>query len=297
MMPPEPPRADPGGAASTRLIVRLAESDTGRTPYFLFPGAGGHVFPFQPFARLLAASRTGLGLVDPTLFDDESPPTSVEGYARRMIEDVRALVPRGPYLLAGYSSGGLVALEVARLLQASAQPVGLLLIDSVLPGGLRKKPLMRRFLMRAADAEAPGYPLSIFLPFLATRYKRLRGALQAGMQPRPQALGQRLLYAKARAHAARSRYRPRPCRVPAVLIRATQVPPRFEKPDDYGWSNYVRLLAKIDIGATHGELYKGANIQPLADAATVALDQLDLALLQGQGHGRHRRSVARPGPS
>jgi thioesterase domain-containing protein len=268
----------PADPASARLIVRLAESEAGGIPYFLFPGAGGHVFPFQPFARLLADRRTGLGLVDPTLLDDESLPSSVEDYAKRMVEDVRIMAPTGPYLLAGYSTGGLVAFEVARLLRASAQSVGLLLIDSVLPGGLRKKPLVRRFLMRATDPDARGYPLSVFMPFLATRYRRLRGSLQAGLQERPRVLSQRLVYAKARARAARSRYRPCPCRIPAILIRATQVSPRFEPPDDYGWGRYVQLLSVIDVGAEHGEIYKGANIRPLADAASEAMDQLEQAL-------------------
>jgi thioesterase domain-containing protein len=263
------------------------------------------VFPFQPFARLLARRRTGLGLVDPTLIDDEPLPGSIEDYARRMLEDLRAVAPTGPYLLAGYSSGGLVAFEVARLLRASAQDVGVLLIDSVLPGGLRKKPLLRRLLLRVTDTAAPGYPWSVFGGFLTTHYRRAIGALAAGGADRPEGLAARLVFARARARAARGRYRPRPCPVPAILIRATRLSPRFEPSGDYGWARQLELLGVVDIGAAHGDLYKGANIEPLADAAGAALDRLEAAISRTPGHAGYTdvagdgavspRMVARPG--
>ena len=42
------------------------------------------------------------------------PDRSVAGRARRAVDDIRAVQPHGPYLVAGYSYHGWVAFEAAR---------------------------------------------------------------------------------------------------------------------------------------------------------------------------------------
>jgi thioesterase domain-containing protein len=58
-------------------------------------------------------------------------PLTVASIANACSREISAVQPHGPYCLVGYSFGGLVAIEVARLLKSSAQEVGLLaLIDT-----------------------------------------------------------------------------------------------------------------------------------------------------------------------
>ena len=55
--------------------------------------------------------------------------------AARYIDAVRAVRPDGPYLLGGWSTGGVVAFEMARQLQTSGAQVAMVaLLDSVAPG-------------------------------------------------------------------------------------------------------------------------------------------------------------------
>ena len=54
------------------------------------------------------------------------PHRSIEEMARAYIDEIRALRPRGPYLLAGYSGGGVVAFEMAQQLKALGEEVPLL---------------------------------------------------------------------------------------------------------------------------------------------------------------------------
>ena len=55
-----------------------------------------------------------------------SPHRSIEEMARAYVEEIRALRPHGPYFLAGYSGGGVVAFEMAQQLKALGEEVPLL---------------------------------------------------------------------------------------------------------------------------------------------------------------------------
>ena len=49
------------------------------------------------------------------------------------LQEIRQVQPRGPYLLAGWSMGGLIALEAAERLRAAGEEVALVaMLDSYL---------------------------------------------------------------------------------------------------------------------------------------------------------------------
>jgi acyl-CoA synthetase (AMP-forming)/AMP-acid ligase II/thioesterase domain-containing protein/acyl carrier protein len=63
--------------------------------------------------------------------------------ASRLTEELIEAIPAGPYCLLGYSSGGLVAIEIARLLLERGVELGFLgLLDTQSPGGV---PARKRF--------------------------------------------------------------------------------------------------------------------------------------------------------
>ena len=110
------------------VLVPL-RAGTGEACVFLFPGAGGEA---EELARLAN------GLTDPAPILGVQPalacptPRTVEEMAVVAFAAMRARQPRGPYRLVGYSFGGLVALEVARLCGAAGQSVATLaLIDTI----------------------------------------------------------------------------------------------------------------------------------------------------------------------
>ncbi|MBX5449709.1 MAG: alpha/beta fold hydrolase, partial [Thermogemmatispora sp.] len=72
--------------------------------------------------------------VEPYRFAEGTPPPSFEAMAAAHIEAIRQIQPHGPYRLAGWCNGGLVAYEMARQLQARGEKVELLvLIDPTAP--------------------------------------------------------------------------------------------------------------------------------------------------------------------
>jgi thioesterase domain-containing protein/glutathione synthase/RimK-type ligase-like ATP-grasp enzyme len=94
----------------------------------MFAGAGGDTDEL----RLVAAGLTGdPHVVALALRAEPGSGDTIESMALRCLEAIRAEQPEGPYHLLGYSLGGLVALEVSRLLQERGDTVGLVgMVDS-----------------------------------------------------------------------------------------------------------------------------------------------------------------------
>jgi acetoacetyl-CoA synthetase len=102
-----------------------------RAPLFIVHGLGGKVDELAPIAQLIETDRAVYGIEAQGVCGDQLPLTSVADMARRYADAICAFQPSGPYFLCGFSYGGIVALEMARLLRAESKQVALLfLIDS-----------------------------------------------------------------------------------------------------------------------------------------------------------------------
>src|ERR1043166_6005583 len=92
-------------------------------------GGGGGLFTYQKLAELLGPDQPSYGLLAPAV-----PHESIEEMASHYIKEMQSRQPSGPYYLAGYCFGGVVAYEMARQLEKSGEQVALLgLIDSLPP--------------------------------------------------------------------------------------------------------------------------------------------------------------------
>ncbi len=109
-----------------------------RPPLFCFAGAGALALGFHSLARRLGDDQPVYAFQAHGLERRGFPDWSVEKTARRHLEIIRIIAPRGPYLLAGHSLGGLIAMEIAQQLTAAGDEVGLLsIMDTYLPSSLR----------------------------------------------------------------------------------------------------------------------------------------------------------------
>ncbi|GAA2589782.1 amino acid adenylation domain-containing protein [Actinomadura fulvescens] len=111
--------------------VLLPIRETGsRPPLFFVHPAGGLAWSYLQFQRHLSPDQPIYGLQASAFTRDELP-GSVEEMARDYLAEIRSVQPEGPYHLAGWSLGGLIAYEMACLLQAGGEDVALLaLIDA-----------------------------------------------------------------------------------------------------------------------------------------------------------------------
>jgi len=85
------------------------------TPVFFMPGLEGYGLIPKPMVQALAGRHPYFDrLTFPAVSTDRYSGVSVEKVARGLIPQIRRVRPRGPYIFAGYSFGGMVAYEVAR---------------------------------------------------------------------------------------------------------------------------------------------------------------------------------------
>jgi thioesterase domain-containing protein len=105
-----------------------------RRPLFVLHTLGGNLFHYFDLLRHLNVEQAVYGLQARGVYGTDCPDHAVEAIATHCIEAMRTVQPDGPYLVAGYSSGGVVAFEVAQQLAAAGQRVALLaLLDTYAP--------------------------------------------------------------------------------------------------------------------------------------------------------------------
>ncbi|QFU93019.1 Linear gramicidin synthase subunit B [Amycolatopsis sp. YIM 10] len=121
-----------GGGAAWRPLVEITAGEG--TPVFCVHPAGGSVLCYGELARRLGRARPFYGLAPLGLEEGQEADDNIGVMADRYLAEVRAVRPHGPYHLAGWSLGGVVALEMAARLEDAGERVELVaMIDSVAP--------------------------------------------------------------------------------------------------------------------------------------------------------------------
>lgn len=114
-------------------LVRF-KSDGHKTPLHVIHGMGGGVVIFRELARRLDRQRPVFAYQARGIDGITRPLRSIDAMATLYLEELRAVQPHGPYLLAGYSMGGTVAFEMARRLREAGEAIEALIpIDSGAP--------------------------------------------------------------------------------------------------------------------------------------------------------------------
>jgi thioesterase domain-containing protein/acyl carrier protein len=111
-------------ALQYRFVVPMhAGPVADRTPIFMVAGMFGNVLNLSHMAHLLGEERPFYALQARGLYGDSQPHESFEEAAADYIEEIRKVQPKGPYLLGGFSGGGITAYEMARQLLAQGEEV------------------------------------------------------------------------------------------------------------------------------------------------------------------------------
>ncbi|HKS14132.1 MAG TPA: amino acid adenylation domain-containing protein [Pseudomonas sp.] len=281
----------PGGAAQLVTVreegseppLFLVHDFTGLDAYF--PVLGQHLPGDFP---ILGLPGTGLG---------EATPRTLECLAARLVELIRGVQPQGPYRLAGWSFGGVLAYEVAAQLLGMDEPVSFLgLIDTYVPrltdrGKARWQGpalLERQLLAHCRDyAEALGEAGMTALAAVEAEHQ-LHGLdfeallrLCGEQQVLPAQLGEasdaqlRHYLEREVAHGhALAHYRLEPLGVPVHLFRAGQrVAEQAAGSMTLGWSETLPSQAVhcVEVPGDHVSMMQAPHVQVLGAAICQAL--------------------------
>ncbi|MEZ5664492.1 MAG: SDR family oxidoreductase [Burkholderiaceae bacterium] len=277
-------QAEHGAAAAPRPsrrhfthLVAMHDGEGGeRTPFFLMAGMFGNVLNLRHLARLLGTDRPFYGMQARGLYGDQEPHSTFEEAAADYIAEIRQVQPHGPYLLGGFSGGGITAYEIARQLEAAGEKVSLLvLLDTPLPMGpaLSRKDKVLIKLTEIRE-QGPGF----LWRWLRQRWDWEVRQRQARQQPAVQAASHQLHNEAIEAafRHALPRYAVQPWDGSTVLFR----PPLdkrwkvsggrwvnrdrdFVYPDN-DWTRYMPSLRVLEVPGDHDSMVLEPNVRVLA---------------------------------
>ena len=264
----------------TGSLVRLRKGGED-APLFLFSGGDGNPHGLTPLASRMRNFRAMIG-VDFCRRDEHGElPSTVEIMADRSCSAIRTLQPRGPYHIVGYSLGGLVAIEVARLLQESGEEIVLLgLIDTLFDHRfwpmrifLRSQArLVRRHLSILLEL-----PLNQMIPMLFDRSQRLFFRFVRRQMPSSLTIStpevETATAIKQHCMTVMSNYRPKYYASKITFLNA-------DNHDDYGcdpaelWQGMATEIECWTISGTHvGIVTDNASLTDLAAALDSKLEE------------------------
>ena len=164
-------------------LVPMHDGDGGaRQPFFLIAGMFGNVLNLRHLAHLLGSDRPFFGVQARGLYGGEAPHDSIEEAARDYIAEMRQVQPQGPYMVGGFSGGGISAYEVARQLEVAGEEVSLVvMLDTPLP---QRRALSRRDRLmiqwQQAREKGPLYPFIWAKNRIAWEFAKRRQAQETG---------------------------------------------------------------------------------------------------------------------
>jgi thioesterase domain-containing protein/acyl carrier protein len=258
-------------------LVPMHDGEGGeRTPFFLVAGMFGNVLNLRHLARLLGTDRPFYGLQARGLYGDQAPHDTFEAAAADYIAEMRQVQPHGPYLLGGFSGGGITAYEIARQLEAAGEKVGLLvLLDTPLP----MRPLINRVdkaLIKLVELRKGGADFVWQWASRRVRWElnRLRNRNAPPPAPRTNQLNNEAI--QAAFLGALPRYRLQPWSGAAVLFR----PPldlhwkvsggrwvssgREYVYADNDWTRYLPALRVLEVPGDHDSMVLEPNVRVMA---------------------------------
>jgi thioesterase domain-containing protein/acyl carrier protein len=115
-------------------LVQIHAGAETRAPIFFAHPSGGNILCYAELARHMGTDQPIYGLQAQGLDKERTPHTTIEEMAAYYVSMLRTAQPEGPYILGGWSMGGIVAFEMAQQLKQQGQEVAkLALIDVLAP--------------------------------------------------------------------------------------------------------------------------------------------------------------------
>ena len=272
--------------ASVSSILALVQSEGTKTPLFSIHGGDGGSLFYGQLATGLQHERRFYAIEAPSLMDRSEvlSDLSVEGCAERYLREIKKVQPVGPYLLGGYSFGGVVAWEMAQQLRHSDEEVlGVILFDTSNPRvehrnryslaerisaywRLNKdKPVLSR--VGALAARFANGMISKRKHFAAVR--EAERALKNGLEVSNDI---RLIQVREAHTQAFERYVPKPLNAPVILLRANTESDHCFYTEELGWEGLTPAgINVVPITGAHLDIFQAPNL-------TVMINQLNSVL-------------------
>jgi thioesterase domain-containing protein/NAD(P)-dependent dehydrogenase (short-subunit alcohol dehydrogenase family)/acyl carrier protein len=262
----------PAAKKKSRWPTLVVMQPKGTPPaFFCIAGLGGNLNNLRKLAILAGDERPVYGLQPPGADDPSKLLYSVPDLAEHYLREVRAVQPRGPYFLGGYSGGGIAAFEMCHRLTAAGEEVAFLgLIDSYSPElPMRSKAERARMHLERLTSGGPSYVLQTLERRANYERYELRRRVSRTLR---RVFPDRFRFEQVEDSwlVAQAAYKPPPWAGRATLFRARELGSMslwtaVKDDDEHGWGRY--LLAGVDVQlcpGDHNTMCEEPNVRVLA---------------------------------
>jgi thioesterase domain-containing protein/acyl carrier protein len=305
--------AAPGNKHATRythLVAMHEGAGNSKRPLFIVAGMFGNILNLRHLAHLVGNDRPCYGLQARGLYGEHEPHETFEAMAVDYIRELKSVQPEGPYLLAGFSGGGITAYEMTRQLRAAGEEVALLcLLDTPLPVSrelwLSEKVQMHLQLIARQKHR-------YFWNWISNRAKWEYQKLVKRFRPES-APSEPAQYHSATIHQAFLRacdlYQVPDYHGKMLLLRPRQKPTHVFGPDrminhdrrfifpDNGWSQHGVDVDVQEVSGDHDSMVLEPNVRTLAAKLRKAIDRAEAAYTAKRRSSSKSAGGTRPLPS
>ena len=250
-----------------------------KPPLFCVHADGGAFF-YNRFTSHISPDQPLYGIQARGLDGKEAPFTNVKEMAAQYIKEIRLVQPKGPYVISGFSMGGVVIYEMAQQLMRDGEKPGLVLfLDASSPN----YPEMKENHNKGFFNKLKNFfylPASDKIEHLITRSANRWRAFSDEMLSRLYLLIRHPLPPALRIHVVRKinqrigdKYQPLPYSGPISILRASEQLPGVIPDRTLGWDHHV--TGPIDdfvIPGDHETIFKEPNVGLLAKQIQLCID-------------------------
>jgi thioesterase domain-containing protein len=264
------------GALGLRHVVEMSpDPGNGSTPFFLVAGMFGNILNLRHLAMLIGDGRAVYGIQALGLREGEEPHRRFEDMAEAYIEEIRRVQPHGPYLLGGFSGGGVTAFEMAHQIEAAGEKVdAVIMLDSPRPGLGGEVTFADRMLRHAHDLRLVRHRYPMHYLRNRLEWERYKRRLEA--QKHMPGHGDPTERIEAAFYDAVASYQARPWSGRVELFRPPlnqaykvsgdrYINEAYEfQLSDNGWGGYAGELVVHEVPGTHDSMVLEPNVRVLA---------------------------------
>ncbi|MFT2090331.1 AMP-binding protein [Paraglaciecola sp. 2405UD69-4] len=233
------------------LIVPLNETRPNASEsIYVTPGMDGHIVSFHNFGELFSDKWQVFGLLYPN-FEGEVYET-IEDIAKRLLNEILKVQKQGTYYLCGHSSGGIVSLEIARLLVQMGKKAVLVFVEARLYEKAPRKPL--KDILMVYLKHKPKIILNNILNRKTKRYLANSLHQDTRAKHKESLTLEKLKGAFTLNKKQLQKYRTTHCNVQAMLIKSKDSiwwDALRQWPHDYGLGEYVNLVTILESTGDH----------------------------------------------
>jgi amino acid adenylation domain-containing protein len=260
-------------------LVQIQPGAATKPPLFCIHPVGGNILEYYTLANYLDRDQPVYGLQSQGLDGQQPPLHRVEDMAARYIDEILTIQPDGPYFLAGFSFGGLVAYEMAKQLHDRGQRTALLaMLDCSAPN----LPTLRPSLLQAVGIHLSNlYQLtspervSYITERLDYRFKNNNNDREflAKSLYRPEDLTPQLLAILNANLEAGENYQASYYPDELTLFRCQIQDLEHHLHTEFGWTNLVERVNIIPVPGPHFSMLKEPYVKGLAEIINLCLHE------------------------